>query len=233
VCQNQLLQTCGCRPEAKSGPCCQNETPYPSKCKFELYMSSAWIREKGILCRLSNCARGQSERCGRSIKCRIVARGGSSSDSKFPLKKALTCHSRSVLSRRTYPNTWPCFQICRSPALEKPSAMRVRRKVSKSLGEIESTDITSWCRFLSASGFHTLLPRRPPGRRVPSCGIGVTSSILPILKPVRASILIAAWAPGPGVRALCPPGALTRMCRAVIPLSFAVRAAAAAACIAA
>lgn len=39
---------------------------------------------------------------------------------------------------------------------------------------------------------YTLLPRRPPGRLVPSWGIGVTSSILPILKPARASIRIAA-----------------------------------------
>ncbi len=61
----------------------------------------------------------------------------------------------------------------------------------------------------------------------------MTSSIRPILNPARASILIAACAPGPGVLALCPPGARTLMWRDVIPLSFATLAAAAAACIAA
>jgi hypothetical protein len=80
---------------------------------------------------------------------------------------------------------------------------------------------------------YTRRPRLPPGRRVPSWGIGVTSSILPILKPARASIRIAAWAPGPGVLALWPPGALTLMWSDVMPLSLATRAAAPAACIAA
>jgi len=44
---------------------------------------------------------------------------------------------------------------------------------------------------------------------------------------------MAACAPGPGVLAPCPPGALTRMWSAVIPLSFATLEAAEAACIAA
>ena len=86
---------------------------------------------------------------------------------------------------------------------------------------------------LTLEATQTLRPLRPPGRLVPSCGIGVTSSIRPIRKPALASIRIAACAPGPGVRALCPPGALTLMCNDVMPLSFATRAAAAAACIAA
>lgn len=43
----------------------------------------------------------------------------------------------------------------------------------------------------AVSGY-TRRPRLPPGRRVPSWGTGVTSSILPILNPERASIRIAA-----------------------------------------
>ena len=58
---------------------------------------------------------------------------------------------------------------------------------------------------------YTLLPRLPPGLRVPSCGTGVMSSILPIRNPALASILIAACAPGPGVLAPWPPGARTLM----------------------
>ena len=46
--------------------------------------------------------------------------------------------------------------------------------------------------------FHNLLPLLPPGLLVESVGIGVTSSILPILSPKRASALNAAYAPGPG-----------------------------------
>ena len=59
------------------------------------------------------------------------------------------------------------------------------------------------------------------------------SSILPILKPVLASALMAACAPGPGVLASCPPGARTLMWMAVMPLSLAVWAAWNAACMAA
>ena len=44
---------------------------------------------------------------------------------------------------------------------------------------------------------------------------------------------MAAWAPGPGVLAPEPPGARTFMCMAVMPLSFAMVAAAKAALIAA
>lgn len=50
-----------------------------------------------------------------------------------------------------------------------------------------------------------------------------------ILKPALAKARMAACAPGPGVRGPEPPGALTLMCMAVIPLSFAVSAAAVAA----
>ena len=52
-------------------------------------------------------------------------------------------------------------------------------------------------------------------------------------KPKRANALIAAWAPGPGVRGPAPPGARTFMWIAVIPLSRAISAAAVAARIAA
>jgi len=47
--------------------------------------------------------------------------------------------------------------------------------------------------------------------------------------PALAKARMAACAPGPGVLALDPPGALTFMCMAVMPFSFAVEAAAAAA----
>ena len=47
--------------------------------------------------------------------------------------------------------------------------------------------------------------------------------------PALARPRIAAWAPGPGVRALEPPGARTRMWMAVTPFSRAVVAAALAA----
>ena len=42
-------------------------------------------------------------------------------------------------------------------------------------------------------------PRRPPFLLVESVGMGVTSSILPILIPDRARARSADWAPGPGV----------------------------------
>jgi hypothetical protein len=45
---------------------------------------------------------------------------------------------------------------------------------------------------------HNLLPLLPPGLLVESVGMGVTSSILPILRPKRANALKAAYAPGPG-----------------------------------
>lgn len=53
---------------------------------------------------------------------------------------------------------------------------------------------------------HNLLPLLPPGLRVESVGIGVTSSILPILRPRRARALRAAWAPGPGCLVSTPRG---------------------------
>lgn len=48
----------------------------------------------------------------------------------------------------------------------------------------------------------------------------------PMRKPALARALIAACAPGPGVLGPDPPGALTLMCIAVIPLSLAISAAA-------
>jgi hypothetical protein len=72
---------------------------------------------------------------------------------------------------------------------------------------------------------YTRLPLLPPGLRVPSCGIGVTSSIRSMRKPNLAKALMAAWAPGPGVRGPAPPGARTLICIAVIPLSRATSAA--------
>jgi hypothetical protein len=68
---------------------------------------------------------------------------------------------------------------------------------------------------------------------VPSCGIGVTSSIRSIRKPNLARARIAACAPGPGVLGPEPPGARTLIWTAVIPLSLATSAAPVAARIAA
>jgi hypothetical protein len=73
---------------------------------------------------------------------------------------------------------------------------------------------------------YTRRPLLPPGFLVVSCGTGVTSSILPILKPALASALIAACAPGPGILGPTPPTALTRIWSAVIPFDFATSAAA-------
>lgn len=61
----------------------------------------------------------------------------------------------------------------------------------------------------------------------------MTSSMRSIRKPALAKALMAAWAPGPGVLGPAPPGALTFMCIAVMPLSFATSAASDAARIAA
>ena len=61
---------------------------------------------------------------------------------------------------------------------------------------------------------------------MPSCGIGVTSSMRSIRKPNLASARIAACAPGPGVLGPLPPGARTLMWIAVTPLSRAISAAA-------
>jgi len=52
---------------------------------------------------------------------------------------------------------------------------------------------------------YSLLPLLPPFLLVESVGMGVTSSILPILSPERASALSADCAPGPGVFVLFPP----------------------------
>lgn len=68
---------------------------------------------------------------------------------------------------------------------------------------------------------------------MPSCGIGVTSSMRSMRKPNLANALMAACAPGPGVRGPAPPGARTLMCMAVMPLSRATSAAPVAARIAA
>ena len=63
---------------------------------------------------------------------------------------------------------------------------------------------------------HNLLPCLPPFLLVVSVGMGVTSSIRPILIPLRAIALMAAWAPGAGDLLPVPPRALSLMCTAVI-----------------
>jgi len=62
-------------------------------------------------------------------------------------------------------------------------------------------------------------PRRPPLRRELSVGMGVTSSMRPILSPLRDSARSADCAPGPGVFVLLPPVARSLMCSAVMPSS--------------
>ena len=57
----------------------------------------------------------------------------------------------------------------------------------------------------------SLLPRRPPFLRVESDGTLVTSSILPIRMPARASARSADCAPGPGVLEPVPPVARSLM----------------------
>lgn len=71
----------------------------------------------------------------------------------------------------------------------------------------------------AASAAYNRRPRRPPFRRVESVGMGVTSSMRPILMPARAMARRADCAPGPGVFVLLPPVARRRMCRAVMPSS--------------
>lgn len=67
---------------------------------------------------------------------------------------------------------------------------------------------------------YNLLPLLPPFLLVESEGTGVTSSILPILKPDLAKALKADWPPGPGVLVLVPPVALILTWTAVIPTSL-------------
>ena len=58
---------------------------------------------------------------------------------------------------------------------------------------------------------HRRRPRRPPFLLVESEGVGVTSSILPIFMPERASARRADCAPGPGVLVPLPATSLVRL----------------------
>jgi len=71
----------------------------------------------------------------------------------------------------------------------------------------------AWISYLN----HNLLPFLPHLLLVVSVGIGVTSSILPILIPFLAMALRADWAPGPGALSPVPPLALSLMWTAVMP----------------
>jgi len=66
---------------------------------------------------------------------------------------------------------------------------------------------------------HNLLPLRPWPLLVESVGIGVTSSILPILSPFLARALMADCAPGPGVFVSTPPIPRSLMWMALMPTS--------------
>ena len=59
--------------------------------------------------------------------------------------------------------------------------------------------------FLFIKTNQSLLPLLPPFFLVESVGIGVTSSILPILIPFLAKDLKTAYPPGPGAHVLTPP----------------------------
>lgn len=72
-------------------------------------------------------------------------------------------------------------------------------------------------KYIRKPEVYSLRPRLPPFLRVVSDGIGVTSSIRPILIEERARALKADWAPGPGVFVRLPPVALSLIWRAVIP----------------
>lgn len=67
---------------------------------------------------------------------------------------------------------------------------------------------------------HRRRPRRPPFLLVESWGMGVTSSMRPILMPARARARRADWAPGPGVLVREPPVARSLMWRALMPSSL-------------
>ena len=60
-------------------------------------------------------------------------------------------------------------------------------------------------KFLFIKTNQSLLPLLPPFFLVESVGIGVTSSILPILIPFLAKDLKTAYPPGPGAGVLTPP----------------------------
>ena len=72
-----------------------------------------------------------------------------------------------------------------------------------------------WTKLFKSN--HNLLPFLPHLLLVVSVGMGVTSSILPILIPFLAMALRADWAPGPGALSPVPPLALSLMWTAVMP----------------
>lgn len=93
------------------------------------------------------------------------------------------------------------------------------------VGSGSRRDAAGWELVADGRGY-ALRPRLPPFFLVVSWGIGVASSMRPILKPDLAMALIAACAPGPGVRGPVPPTARTLMWTAVMPLTLATSEAA-------
>ena len=120
------------------------------------------------------------------------------------------------------------------------------KNLSKNYGELKAVDKVSFS-VKSGEIFGLLGPNGagktttikmlttllPPGLFVVSVGIGVTSSIAPILNPLLASALTTACAPCPGVFEPWPPGALIFMFMCVMPFSSAMEDTLYAACVAA
>lgn len=68
----------------------------------------------------------------------MLVLGSSTSDSRLPSKKALTCHSKFAPIWRAYPKICPLFQTWKMPTFLKPSDKSICLKRSTFCGEIES-----------------------------------------------------------------------------------------------
>jgi len=79
-----------------------------------------------------------------------------------------------------------------------------------------STNRSSFANINLSFFDQSLLPLLPPLLLVESVGIGVTSSILPILIPFLARDLMTAYPPGPGEQVLTPPYPLILICKQLI-----------------
>ena len=94
------------------------------------------------------------------------------------------------------------------------SAIMVRRSALASALSVffssSCIDLSSSCRIsiltIVFTSNHTLRPRRPPLRLVPSCGRGVQSSMRATCTPARCRLRTACIAPGPVLGLRFPPG---------------------------
>ena len=115
-----------------------------------------------------------------------------------------TTRTISVLS-----NVWSSRNPTVQVGLSTTHMTKVEPKRRKKTRDIEGRGTVFF--FLLLLCAYRRRPRRPLFLRVQSDGMGVTSSILPIFNPFRASALNADWAPGPGLRLLFPPVPRTLM----------------------